>query len=159
MEQFPANIFKSTVTKKDINALRARYQIPKSMSLRGPSESKRACSRKKYEVCLYIGSFEGGIRFPFPHIVREVLEFFGLALGQSAPNSWRHLIGCAILWSAMSNGTAPLFVEAFVHLYNLKKLPSFYGWWYFSKRDAKNLFSLDSLPQTRIGKISLYGSG
>lgn len=137
MEQYSANLFRSSVTQNDVDALIVKYQILSSINLRPPFETDHACSRLENEVCLYIGSFEGGLRLPFPKIVREVLEFYGLAPAQITPNSWRHLIGCAVLQCAMSDGATPLSMEAFVNVYNLKKVSSFNGWWYFSEKDAK----------------------
>lgn len=92
MEQYSANLFRSSVTQKDVDAVIVKYQILSSINLRPPFETDRACSCLENEVCLYIGSFEGGLRLPFPKIVREVLEFYGLAPAQITPNSWRHLI-------------------------------------------------------------------
>lgn len=117
LEQYSNNLIKSTITRGDLEALRDKYQIPQTITLRPPQLIEYTCTYVRDEVCLYLGAFEGGLCLPFPRIVKEVLEFFGLAPAQIASNSWRHLIGCAVLWQAMSNGGSHLMVEAFIFLY------------------------------------------
>ncbi|KAI8555710.1 hypothetical protein RHMOL_Rhmol05G0195900 [Rhododendron molle] len=95
---FSASNIPSTITNEELAVLRVRYFIPSFVSLRKPSGTERACTFTKNEACLYVGALEGGLRLPFPTVVRDVLRFLGLAPGQIVPNSWRFLIGCAALW-------------------------------------------------------------
>ncbi|KAI8537829.1 hypothetical protein RHMOL_Rhmol09G0054300 [Rhododendron molle] len=98
----------STVMLEDLARVRVKYSIFATVTIRRPREVERAHFPGPGETCLYITAFEGGLRLLFPTIVREVLCHLGLAPAQIVPNSWRHLIGCAALWAAMSNGETPL---------------------------------------------------
>jgi hypothetical protein len=131
---FTASNIPSTITNEELAVLRVRYSIPSSVLLRKPSGSERACSFSEYETCLYVGALEGGLRIPFPTVVRDVLSFLGLAPGQIVPNSWRLLIGCAALWGAMSDGRVSLTKGPFLNQFSVKEAPGGVGWYYFAKR-------------------------
>ncbi|KAI8535880.1 hypothetical protein RHMOL_Rhmol10G0208800 [Rhododendron molle] len=84
---FTTSNIPSTITNEELAVLRVRYSIPSSITLRKPSEFERACSFVENETCLYVSAFEGGLRLPFPTVVRDILSFLGLAPGQIVPNS------------------------------------------------------------------------
>ncbi len=125
----------SSIKAEEIPTIRARFGIPDTVAIRVPKPDERACSRSRGEVCFYLAALEGGLRFPIPHIIRDVLFYFNLAPNQIVPNSWRHLVGCASLWAAMSENKTPLTTDVFAHIYQVKESPSGYGWFYFTKRD------------------------
>lgn len=39
-----------------------------------------------------------GLHLPFCYLVRDILDFLGLALAQLVPNSWRILMACCVAW-------------------------------------------------------------
>lgn len=136
----------SIVTLEDLAYLRVRYSIPVTVSLRRPWEAERAHFPGPGETCLYIAAFKRRLRLPFPVVVREVLCPFGLAQPQIMPNSWRHLIGCATLWAAMSNGETPFSKEVFLRQYTIKENPNGHGWWYFTRRPSEESELVLDLP-------------
>jgi hypothetical protein len=95
----------SKIDQEDINRMRARYQILDDVVLKIPDLDKRACC-PKYEgdVAFYEVDFQVGIRFPLQLFVRELLDYLSLAPGQVAPNGWRTIISCMIMWMVSSNG-------------------------------------------------------
>ncbi|KAI8559493.1 hypothetical protein RHMOL_Rhmol04G0178200 [Rhododendron molle] len=92
---FSASNNPSTITNEELVVLRVRYSILSSSSVRKPSGSEQTCTFIENETCLYVGALEGGLRLPFPTVVRDVLSFLGLAPGQIVPNSYRLLIARA----------------------------------------------------------------
>lgn len=134
---FSASNIPSTIANEELTVLGVRYLILASVTLRKPFGSERACSCVENETCLYAGALEGGLRLPFPAVVREVLSFLGLAHGQIVPNSWRLLIGCAALWGAMSDGLTPLSKGPFLNQFSVKEAPGGVVWYYFTKRPGE----------------------
>lgn len=66
--------------------------------------------------------------------MRDVLNHLRLAPTQIVRNSWKHLIGCAALWAAMSDGKTSLSKEVFLNQYVIKEVSNGCGWWYFTRR-------------------------
>ena len=64
-----------------------RFQFLERVRVRLPSKDKRACNFFPGEVCSYESSFACGLRFPIHPFLMEVLDYFGIALGQLMPNS------------------------------------------------------------------------
>jgi hypothetical protein len=110
--------YSSKVGEDDIKRMRGRYQIPDDVVLRIPDPYERACC-PKYEgdVAFYEGAFQGGLRFPLQPFVRELLDYLSLAPGQVAPNGWRTIISCMVMWRVSSNGQEDLTVDEFLFCY------------------------------------------
>ncbi|KAI8547190.1 hypothetical protein RHMOL_Rhmol07G0175900 [Rhododendron molle] len=151
---FSASAIPSTITNEELAILRVRYSIPSSVSLQKPSGTEWACSFSENETCLYVGALEGGLRLPFPTVVRDVLSFLGLAPGQIVPNSWRLLIGCAALWGAMSDGQISLTNGPFLNQFSVKEAPGGFGWYYFAKRAGEGEL-VTELPSATRGSFPL----
>ena len=152
LQSVPENHFsawdcESSISGDDLPGIREKYAIPEGISLRVPSVNERACSAIEGETCIYVGALEGGLRLPIPVVVREILSHFKLSPGQLTPNAWRTLIGCAVLFSACTDGKKSLSLRAFQHVYSLKESPNANGWWYFSKRE-KGLDMVKGLPSS-----------
>ena len=98
--------------------MRGRYQIPDDVVFRIPDPDERACCLKyKGDVVFYEVDFQAGLRFPLQPFVRELLDYFPLAPGQVAPNGWRMIISCMVMWRVNSNGRKDLTVDEFLFYY------------------------------------------
>ena len=64
-----------------------RFQFLEQVRVRLPSEEDRACHFFPGEVCFYESTFVCGLRFPIHPFLMELLDRFGIALGQLMPNS------------------------------------------------------------------------
>ena len=55
-------------------------------------------------MAFYEGAFQACLRFPLQLFVRELLDYLSMAPGQVAPNGWRTIISCMVMWRVSSNG-------------------------------------------------------
>ncbi|XP_077229780.1 uncharacterized protein LOC143862603 [Tasmannia lanceolata] len=90
--------------------IRDKYCIPSRFGLREATEGDRACNESS-DVCIYDESLRAGLRFPMHPFFASVLQYYGLAPAQVAPNSWRLLIGFVYLIQGrlQRNLSVPLF--------------------------------------------------
>ena len=77
---------------KTVNRFKDRFQFPTRVRVRLPKDEYRACYFFPGEVCFYESTFSCGLRFPVHSFLMELLAYFGIALGQLMPNSWRIVI-------------------------------------------------------------------
>ena len=103
-----------------------RFQFPKWVRVRRPTNEDRACHFFPGEVCFYEAAFTCGLRLPVHPFIMELLGFFGIALGQLMPNSWRIVVNCMEIWLAANEDM--IKVGELVHLYRLKELKE-YGYY------------------------------
>ena len=96
-----------------------RFQFPERVRVRWPGDEDRACHFFPGEICFYEAAFGCGIRFPVHPFIMELLDHFGIALGQLMPNSWRIVVNCIEIWLA-TNGDM-IKVGELVHMYRLKE--------------------------------------
>ena len=96
-----------------------KFQFPERVRVCLPSKGERACNFFPGEVCFYESSFACGLRFPVHPFLMELLDHFGIALGQLMPNSWRIVVSCMGIWLAAMDGDM-LRVDELVYLYRLK---------------------------------------
>ena len=54
--------------------------------------------------------------------MRDLLDFLSLAPGQVAPNGWRTVISCMVIWRVNSNGQEDLTVDEFCSVMSRVKL-------------------------------------
>uniref|UniRef100_A0A2N9EXQ6 Uncharacterized protein n=1 Tax=Fagus sylvatica TaxID=28930 RepID=A0A2N9EXQ6_FAGSY len=129
----------SKVNQEDINRMRGRYQIPDDVVLRIPDPDERACC-PKYEgdVMFYEVDFQAGLRFPMQLFVRQLLDYLSLASGQVAPNGWRTIISCMVMWKVNSNGREDLTVDEFLFCYEPYQIALSPSFWTFKHRDMYN---------------------
>ena len=71
-----------------------RFQFPKRVRVCRPSDEDRACHFFPGEICFYEAAFSCGLRFLVHPFIMELLDHFGIALGQLMPNLWRIVVNC-----------------------------------------------------------------
>ena len=71
-----------------------RFQFLKRVRVCRPSDEDRACHFFPGEICFYEAAFSCGLRFLVHPFIMELLDHFGIALGQLMPNSWRIVVNC-----------------------------------------------------------------
>ena len=96
-----------------------RFQFSERVKVRLPSKGEQACNFFPGEVCFYESSFACGLRFPVHPFLMELLDYFGIALGQFMPNLWRIVVSFMGIWLATMDGDM-LKIDEFVYLYRLK---------------------------------------
>ena len=84
-----------------------------------PSEKDQLCHFFPEEVCFYESTFVCGLRFLVHPFLIELLDRFGIALGQLMPNSWRIVVNCMGIWLAANDGDM-LKEDELIYLYHLK---------------------------------------
>jgi hypothetical protein len=76
-----------------------------------------------HEVCVYETMFRVGFRLPFLPMVRELLNYLDLSPHQVAPNTWRYLFGCMVLWPLALGKEHQLTTREFLHLHRVHRNP------------------------------------
>ena len=109
-----------SLTGKDEQRIRDRFQFPNSVKIRIPSDEERACHSYANEVCFYEVNFVSGLRFPIHPFVRELFSYLHLAPAQLVPNSWRILISCMVVWMFANDGDV-IMRDEFLHFYHPRK--------------------------------------
>ena len=102
-----------------VDRFKDRLQFPERVHVRRPTNEVRACHFFPGEVCFYKASFTCGLRLPVHPFIMELLGFFGIALGQLMPNSWRIVVNCMEIWLVANKDM--IKVGELVHLYRLKE--------------------------------------
>ncbi|XP_059668993.1 uncharacterized protein LOC132314110 [Cornus florida] len=123
----------SLMKDENLQRCRVKYSIPSSIRLHKPKPEDRCSSIRLGEVCFFESTFAAGLRFPIHPFVEEILSHLKIAPSQIAPNSWRIIIGCLIVWGKCGNGR--LTVNQFLHFYYPKKKKD--NFWYFQCRSKK----------------------
>ena len=77
-----------------VGRFKDRFQFPERVCVRRPTNEDRACHFFPGGVCFYEATFTCGLRLPVHLFIMELLGFFGIALGQLMPNSWRIVVNC-----------------------------------------------------------------
>ena len=109
-----------SLTGKDEQQTRDRFQFPDSVKIRIPSDEERACHSYADEVCFYETDFNSGLRFPVHPFVRELFSYLHLAPTQLVLNSWRILVSCMVVWMS-ANDRDVIRRDEFFHFYHLRK--------------------------------------
>jgi hypothetical protein len=123
-DTFYPGLWRTKTTRADESQLREKYSIPTSVQLRFGSENEGAMVRSdEHEICLYEDMFEIGFRLPFPKIVRELLHYLQIAPHQLAPNAWRTLFACIILWPRVLGEGHELSIREFLKIYRPLRNP------------------------------------
>ena len=103
-----------------------RFQFPKIVCVRWPSDEDRACHFFLGEICFYEAAFSCGLRFPVHPFIVELLDHFGIAPRQLMPNSWRIVVNYMEIWLAAIGDM--IKVGELVHMYRLKESKEY---WYY----------------------------
>ena len=96
-----------------------RFQFPARVRVHRPGDEDRACHFFPGEICFYEATFSCGLRFPVHPFIMELLDHFGIALGQLMPNSWRIVVNYMEVWLATIGDM--IKVGELVHMYRLKE--------------------------------------
>ena len=70
-----------SLTGKDEQRIRDRFQFLDSIWIRIPSDKERACHSYANKVCFYEANFTSNLRFPVHHFIRELFSYLHLAPG------------------------------------------------------------------------------
>ena len=76
------------------------FQFPQRVRVHRPNDEDRACHFFPCQICFYKATFTCGLRFFVHSFIMELLDHFGIALGQLMPNSWRIVVNCMEIWLA-----------------------------------------------------------
>ena len=107
-----------------LDRYRRRYQIPEDVVLRIPESDEVACSSRYGDVAFYEADFNVGVRFPLQHLMRELLDRLNLSPGQLAPNAWRTVVGCMVMWKVLSGGKDDLTIDELLFCYKPCQIPA-----------------------------------
>jgi hypothetical protein len=69
--------------------------------------------------------------------VRELLDYLSLVPRQVAPNGWRTIISCMVMWRVSSNGREDLSVDEFLFYYEPCQIALSLGFWTFKHHDME----------------------
>uniref|UniRef100_A0A2N9GMJ2 Transposase (putative) gypsy type domain-containing protein n=1 Tax=Fagus sylvatica TaxID=28930 RepID=A0A2N9GMJ2_FAGSY len=133
-------------TIESLDRVRTRYQIPQDVVLRIPGPDERACSHVE-DVALYESALTAGLRFPVQPFIRELLDFLSLAPGQVAPNGWRVILTCMVVWRECSDGQDDITVEEFLYCFEPSQIAASPGFWTFRNREESSKL-VDGLPSS-----------
>jgi hypothetical protein len=117
-----------------VERYRRKYQIPEDVVLRIPELDEVACSSRYGDVAFYEANFNAGVRFPMQPLMRELLDRLNLAPSQLAPNAWRTIVGCMVIWKVLSDGKDDLTMDELLFCYKPYQIPASPGFWSLNMR-------------------------
>jgi hypothetical protein len=117
-----------------LDRYRRKFQIPEDVVLRIPESDEVACSSRYGDVAFYEADFNAGVRFPMQPLMRELLGRLNLVPGQLAPNAWRTVVGCMVMWKVLSDGKDDLTVDELLFCYKPYQIPASQGFWSLNMR-------------------------
>ena len=109
-----------SLTRKDQQLIRDRFQFPNSVKIGILSDEERACNSYDDEVCFYEADFVYGLHFPIHPFDRELFSYLHLASAQLVPTFWRILVSCMVVWMSTNDGDV-IKRDEFLHFYCLRK--------------------------------------
>ena len=92
------------MTVKEIDLLRADYQIPRSVQLRPVQDGELATNPPEGWVAVHEHQFRCGLTLPLHPWVQQILAALNLAVGQVTPNMWKQLLGMFVIWDLSGLG-------------------------------------------------------
>ncbi|KAJ4702886.1 Collagen alpha-1(VII) chain like [Melia azedarach] len=101
---FEIDWIRSSMRKSELTNLRARFDIPNSVTLRLPLRGEKASNPRRGEVAIFEILLELGLRLPFQSYFVRILDELDLAPCQLVLNSWRVLVGMYVLWNKIGHG-------------------------------------------------------
>ena len=122
------------VDVEGLDKYRCRFQIPEDVVLRIPDSDERACSSKYGDVAFYEADFRVGLRFPMQPLMRELLHRLNLSPAQLAPNTWRTVISCMVMWKVCSKGVDSLTIDELLFCYKPCQIAVSPGFWTLNAR-------------------------
>uniref|UniRef100_A0A2N9G6C1 Uncharacterized protein n=1 Tax=Fagus sylvatica TaxID=28930 RepID=A0A2N9G6C1_FAGSY len=77
----------------------------------------------------------------------RLLDFLSLAPGQVAPNGWRVILTCMVVWRECSDGQDDITVEEFLYCFEPSQIAASPGFWTFRNREESSKL-VDGLPSS-----------
>ncbi|XBI34947.1 hypothetical protein VPH35_120697 [Triticum aestivum] len=108
---------------RSVEALRAicrKYSIPNGFTPLLAGDRSARAPPPPGSVCMFVDALEAGMRLPLHPFFGVVLDHFGIAPAQLAPNGWRALAGFVVL--SHFAGTPPS-LPVFRHFFSLVAFP------------------------------------
>ncbi len=140
-----AQTYFSIMNNEGLQRIKDRYQIPDDVVLRIPDPDERACSSKYDDVAFYEADFKVGLRFPLQSFIRELLDRLHLSPCQLAPNAWRTVISCMVMWRVCSEGVDSLTVDELLYYYKPCQIAVSPSFWTLNNRQ-RGLKLVTGLP-------------
>ena len=119
------------------------YHIPPTMLCRRAETGESASDDSSGDIVIYEEMLEAGLRFPIPHSVCDVLNYFSLTPGQLAPNGWKLLLAFLEPWRRVHHDDASP-TEFHVAYYPSETPATNRGWFYFTPMGGKLITGLSS---------------
>uniref|UniRef100_A0A2N9ECM7 Uncharacterized protein n=1 Tax=Fagus sylvatica TaxID=28930 RepID=A0A2N9ECM7_FAGSY len=133
-----ARSYLSKVQDEDgLKKYRDRYQIPSDVILRIPDSDEVACLSRYDDVAFYEADFNAGLRFTMQPLIRELLDHLNLAPAQLAPNAWRTVVACMVMWKVCSEGSDDLTLDELLFCYKPCQIAISSGFWTLSARQRR----------------------
>jgi hypothetical protein len=149
-------LWEAKLSKADERRIRKECFIPRFVKLRFDEGKSGAIVRSDcHEVCVYEAMFRAGFRLPFLPMVQELLSYLNLVPHQLAPNAWRYLYGCMVLWPLALGKEHQLTVREFLHLHRVHKNPGGSGVYNIQTRRGK-LITLEPRYSSNRGWKNKY---
>uniref|UniRef100_A0A2N9HZC0 Transposase (putative) gypsy type domain-containing protein n=1 Tax=Fagus sylvatica TaxID=28930 RepID=A0A2N9HZC0_FAGSY len=108
------------------------------------------------DVTLYESASTAGLRFPVQPFIRELLDFLSLAPGQVAPNGWRVIITCMVIWRECSDGLDDITVEEFLYCFEPSQIATSPGFWTFRNKEESSRLVEELLSSNRRWKDGYF---
>ncbi|KAI4973639.1 hypothetical protein ZWY2020_041420 [Hordeum vulgare] len=108
---------------RSVETLRAicrKYSIPDGFTPLLAGDRSAPAPPPPGSVCVFVDALEAGMRLPLHPFFGAVLDHFGIAPGQLAPNGWRALAGFVVLSHFAG---APPSLPVFRHFFALCAIP------------------------------------
>jgi hypothetical protein len=148
--------WESKLSRADERRIRQECFIPPFVKLRfDEKKSGTIVCSDRHEVCMYEAMFRAGFRLPFLPMIQELLNYLDLAPHQLAPNAWRYLFGCMVLWPLALGKEHQLTVREFLHLHWVHRNPGGFGVYNIQTRRGK-LITLKTKYSSNRGWKSKY---
>jgi hypothetical protein len=131
-------MWESKLLRADERRVRKECFIPPFVKLRFDEKKNDAIVHSdRHEFCVYEAMFRAGFRLSFLPMVRELLSYLDLAPHQLAPNAWRYLYGCMVLWPLALGKEHRLTIKEFLHLHRVHRNPGGSGVYNIQTRRGK----------------------
>ncbi|CAA7038349.1 unnamed protein product [Microthlaspi erraticum] len=136
-----------TLDAESRDIFRRDYEVSEEIELALPAEGEDPEHVRPGFCCAYVSYFEsGGMIFPIPRFLLEVLAHLKMAFPQMHPSLVRHTIGCAV---RAREEDISFGVRDLRKLFSVKSNPRLPGSFYSTPRPNRRIFT--STPQRDAG--------
>ncbi|RWW64684.1 hypothetical protein BHE74_00028058 [Ensete ventricosum] len=132
----------SEITQPDLESCRTKYSVPLQYHLSLPGHHMRPYLPEAPWAFMYTDAFDAGLRLPLHPFVLECLSYWGIALPQMVPSSWRYVV--VFVGECALHGIRPT-------------LTLFH--YFFLLEQAKGLYDIKSKRGLRIDKLPKPAEG